>query len=423
MFVPDEHALRLPKYGFGGRRRSPAPSLLTRRPPFASLFRYLPTTSLRSGPAMRLLLPSLFIAAYVFLSLARPIPCRRLWKTAFGLTILAISQKYLFYQFVGGSFFKPALPISLLVTAEALYASLVVLFFAAVLKDIAGLLFWFARRAGLGVHLPLSAGSRCALLVTISLLAGIWGSFQAIRVPDIHTVEIRIPGLPPALDGVSLVQLSDIHIGPMLKRPWLERVVDRTNAADPDIIVITGDVIDGLPQELASEVEPLSRLRAKDGVFGVTGNHECYYDASGWKKTFRAMGIQMLENEHHVTSRGLILGGIPDRTEQRFGGEAPDTSKAFANAPAGPRILLAHQPRDAAALSTEGVQLQLSGHTHGGLLFFLAPLIASFNEGYVCGLYEVGQGQLYVSPGTGLWSGFSCRIGVPSEITRIVLCR
>ena len=131
----------------------------------------------------------------------------------------------------------------------------------------------------------------------------------------------------------------------------------------------------------------------------------------------------MLNNEHRVLPGGLVLGGVPDSTAERIGGRGPDVEAAFAGAPDGVRVLLCHKP-NGNGIPAPGVALQLSGHTHGGLIFFLAPLIGAYNAGYVNGLYSTPQGgQLYVNPGTGLWNGFSCRLGVPSEITRIVLHR
>jgi predicted MPP superfamily phosphohydrolase len=372
---------------------------------------------------MRLLLPSFLIAAYTFTSLILPLPVRLWQKAVLGFVALGVSMKYLGYHYFGGAFFRPELPDPVLIIAEALYAALLLLCFFALLKDAAAFLLWLSRRLGTGWHLPLTSTMRASLFTVLALAAGAWGTFQAVRVPDVKTVEITIPDLPPHLEGFTLVQLTDIHIGPLLKRTWLEAVVDKTSALAPDAVVITGDVIDGLPSELAQEVQPLAKLRARFGVFGVNGNHEYYYDAAGWQPVFRALGIDMLCNEHRVLPGGLVLGGVTDRTATRFGLPGPDVSRAFAGAPAGPRILLSHQPQFADMIPSDDVAPQLSGHTHGGLMFFLAPLIAHYNNGWVKGLYRSGKGQLYVSPGTGLWSGFSCRLGVPSEITRIILRR
>ena len=373
---------------------------------------------------MKLLLPSFLIAVYLFFSLVLPLKARPRTRAVLAVILLAVSQKYIFYQTFGGSFFRPELPVPVLLAAEALYASLIVLFFLSLIKDCVGLLLWLSRRMGASLHLPSTPNVRSSLLVTLALIAGTWGSFQAARVPDVHTVEVSIPNLPAELEGFSIVQLTDIHIGPLLKKGWLSSVVKKTNDINVDIAVITGDIIDGLPHDLKDELIPLSQLRARHGVFGVNGNHEYYYDAKGWLPVFRSLGVDMLINEHRVLPVGLVLGGVTDRNAPRFGQPAPDVDTAFSGAPEGPRVLLSHQPQLGDSIPASGIDLQLSGHTHGGLLFFLKPLIAHYNKGFVHGLYETAQGgQLYVSPGTGLWSGFSCRLGVGSEITRIVLKR
>ena len=373
---------------------------------------------------MKLLLPSLVIAAYLLFSLVRPMNLRLRSKFFLGALLFSVSLKYIFYEVVGGSFFRPELPVPVLLAAEALYASLVLLFFLALIKDGVALLCWLFRRVGIKRHLPFSPEVRASLLVLLALCSGVWGSAQAVRVPEVRTVEVALPELPAELEGFTIAQLTDIHIGPLLKGEWLSDVVKKTNDIKADVILLTGDYIDGLPSELADELRPLADLRAKHGVFGVNGNHEYYYDAKGWQPVFRSLGVDMLNNEHRVLPGGLVLGGVTDRNAPRFGQSAPDVEAAFSGAPAGPRILLSHQPQFGSSIPSAGVALQLSGHTHGGLLFFLKPLIAYYNKGFVSGLYlTVHGGLLYVSPGTGLWSGFSCRLGVPSEITRLVLKR
>lgn len=359
------------------------------------------------------------MAVYTFLSLVLPLKTGLWIKALIGAGLMAAGLKYAFYQVVGGGFFRPELPVPVMLTAEALYASLLILFALALVKDAAGLLLRLARLFGLPLHLPFTPNLRCVLLMVLSLACGAWGTWQAVRVPDVRTVNISLPNLPASLEGFTLVQLSDLHVGPVQKKDWLRSVVNRVNALSPDAVVITGDMIDGLPRALRGEMTPLAEVRAGYGVFGVTGNHEYYYDAPGWLKEFRALGIDMLNNEHRVLG-DLVLGGVPDATAARFGGQGPDAAAAFAGAPAGVRVLLSHKP-NGRGIPAPGVDLQLSGHTHGGLIFFLAPLIGAYNEGYVNGLYTTPQGGLlYVNPGTGLWNGFSCRLGVPSEITKFV---
>lgn len=371
---------------------------------------------------MRLAIPSLILCCYVIASLIAFLPCRPAVKVVTAIALLAVSQKYLFFELIGGSFLAPNLPRPLLLAMEVMYAALLILAFLLVIKDGLVVLLWLSRFLGTQWSLPFSPGARAMGLVLAALFLAGWGTWQSLRVPEVRTVEIRLARLPKALDGFNLVQLSDIHIGLLLGKEWLRGVVEKTNALAPDLVVLTGDMIDGSPEELGHEVAPLSELRAQHGIFGVTGNHEYYFQAERWLPVFQKMGIAMLNNEHMIVSvddADLVIAGLPDPAGRWHGGPKPDLQQALAGAPDAVRILLAHQPHS--ATGNTGVDLQLSGHTHGGHLFFLQWLIATFNGGLVKGLYAVGGMQLYVSPGTGIWEGFSCRLGVPSEITRIVL--
>lgn len=226
---------------------------------------------------MRLAIPSLVLFIYLVASLVVFVPCRPLVKTMVGIALFAISLKYLIYEKIGGSFIAPDLPRTLLLSMEILYSSSIILAFLLVLKDGLALLLWLSRCLGSSWHLPFTPAMRSGGLVVAALALGIYGTWQSMRVPDVRTVEITLPKLPVSLDGFSIVQLTDLHIGPF------------------------------------------------------------------------------------------------------------------------------------------------SGHTHGGHLFFLKWLISAFNGGLVEGLYNMGGRKLYVSPGTGIWAGFSCRVGVPSEITHIIL--
>lgn len=371
---------------------------------------------------MRLAIPTLIVFLYIFFRLVLPLPCRPVCKIGLSLALLAINLKYVLYEQVGGRFFVPDLPRPVLLAMETLYASMVILFFLLLARDILLLLLWLSRLFGSGWRLPFSLSATGAGLACLALGMGMYGVWQSVRVPDVRTVEIVSPKLPRALDGFSLVQLSDLHVGPLLKGNWLRAVVDKANALSPDVMVLTGDMIDGSPEWLKDDIAPLGDLRARYGVYGVTGNHEYYSGAEAWHPVFARLGVVMLHNEHRVVSAGggrLVIAGVPDLVEKQFGGEGPNISKALEGAPDAPCVLLAHQPRGAAA--NANVDIQLSGHTHGGMLFFLQGLIAFFNDGFVDGLYPVDGMSLYVSPGTGLWNGFSCRVGVPSEITCIVL--
>jgi len=373
---------------------------------------------------MRLALPTLILFLYIVVSLILWLPCRPWLKIATASVFFVIGLKYIVYEKIGGSFIAPNFPSSLLLTMEFLYSAMVILVFLLVIKDFLFLLLLISRWLGGSWYLPFTPAVRSTLLVCTALGLSLFGTWQSLRVPRVHSVNISLPGLPPELEGFSIAQLSDVHIGPLLKGSWLAEVVSRTNELDADLVVLTGDMIDGSPEELRKDIEPFRDLQARLGVYGITGNHEYYFNAKRWLQVFEDLGIIMLQNEQRIFSidgQNLILTGVPDQTAHQFGETGPDRRLLNGKDPDGIHILLQHRP---STVSTDdGIDLQLSGHTHGGHLFFLKWLIASFNGGLVGGVFDFHGPKLYVSPGTGVWSGFSCRLGAPPEITRIILRR
>ena len=243
------------------------------------------------------------------------------------------------------------------------------------------------------------------------------------RCPRVRRVAIPVVNLPAELDGYRIVQWSDVHVGPTIRRRFVESLVERTNAIGADAVVITGDLVDGYLDELREQVEPLSGLRARDGVFFVTGNHEYYWRASEWVAELQRLGLTFLKNSHRVIQRGearLVLAGITDPVGRYTHKSDPDA--ALAGAPADAfKVLLSHRPQAARAADRLGVGLQLSGHTHGGQ-FFPFNLVIRFFQPIVAGLHRVGQTWLYVSRGTGYW-GPPSRLGVHGEITLLELTR
>lgn len=257
-----------------------------------------------------------------------------------------------------------------------------------------------------------------AVLLTLS------GFFQARRIPRVNEVDIYLPDLPQELEGFSLVQLSDVHIGPTIRRGFVQAVVTRVNALQADMVAITGDVVDGKVDHLAHDVAPLGTLQSRHGTFLVTGNHEYYAGVDDWVRLFRQMGMQVLMNAHAVVNHlgaRLVVAGVTDYSAGKFDPQqASNPHVALAGSPDGVvRILLAHQPRSVKAALAAGADIQLSGHTHGGQFWpwnFLVPL----QQPFTAGLHRYHGLWLYVSRGTGYW-GPPMRFGAPSEITLLRL--
>ncbi|MBI4510133.1 MAG: metallophosphoesterase [Deltaproteobacteria bacterium] len=242
--------------------------------------------------------------------------------------------------------------------------------------------------------------------------------------PRVREIRVRLARLPRELDGTTIVQLTDMHVGPMLGPEFVADVVDRTNALKPDVIAITGDLVDGTVEQLRRAVSPIANLQAKHGVFFVTGNHEYYSGADPWIAELSRLGVRVLRNERVQVGEdasSFDLAGVDDYSARRLArGHGPDLPRALAGRdPSRELVLLAHQPRAAFEAARLGVGLQLSGHTHGGQIWPFKYIVA-LQQPFVAGLDRVGDMTLYTSPGTGFW-GPPMRLGTRSEITKIVL--
>ena len=263
------------------------------------------------------------------------------------------------------------------------------------------------------------------LVVGLGVLATVVGFAGARRRARVVEIEVPLRNLPPALHGFSIAQISDVHVSTTIRRTYVERIVDAVNALKPDMIALTGDFVDGAVIELAPHTAPLQRLYAPHGAFFVTGNHEYYSGANAWATEFRRLGLRVLLNEHAVIEHNgvsLIVAGVTDFSAHHFDpAQRNDPQAALAGAPgnAAAKILLAHQPRSAAAASQAGFDLQLSGHTHGGQ-FWPWNLFVRFYQPFTAGLHRLNALWVYVSRGTGYW-GIPNRFGAPSEITRLRL--
>ena len=284
----------------------------------------------------------------------------------------------------------------------------------------------------LGAHLLLPAqqaaslvapSGRWTLALTVFVTAA--GLVIARRLPRIVHVDIPVSGLPEALHGFSIAQISDVHVGPTIKRGFVERIVALVNSLKTDLIAVTGDLVDGSVEQLSTHTAPLAGLAAHHGVYFVTGNHEYYSGERAWTAEIRRLGMQVLKNEHVVLQHkgaSLVLAGVTDLSAHHFdAAQHSDPAAALRGSPAdaGAKILLAHQPNSAPAAAGAGFDVQLSGHTHGGQ-FWPWNWFVGFFQPFTGGLYRLKNLSVYVSRGTGYW-GPPNRFGVPSEITRIRL--
>ncbi|MCY1022458.1 metallophosphoesterase [Pyxidicoccus sp. MSG2] len=251
-----------------------------------------------------------------------------------------------------------------------------------------------------------------------------YGSWRAFSPPLVTELAVKIPKLPRALDGLTLVQLTDIHVGPFIRRRYMDALVEQANALRPDLFAITGDLVDGDVPTLGGAVSALSGLKSRYGSFFVTGNHDYYSGDDAWTEFLQSLGIQVLRNRHvriGDTGASLDLVGVDDWSGGRRGNkQGYDLDRALdGRDPDRAAVLLAHQPANFTVAAERGMDLQISGHTHGGQLVPMTFFIGLAWE-HAAGLYRHGDSHIYVSRGCGFW-GPPMRVGSPPEIVKLVL--
>ncbi len=342
------------------------------------------------------------------------------------MVLLLCAAKFICFEAFGGDPFAPQLPASVIWIWNWAYSTLIILFFLTVPCLLVRLLV----RGVLKVDCP-----SVVWLIALPLVAGllaVWGCVNGARLPEVEEVELSFDNLPAELDGYRVLQLSDIHASASAPRERTAEIVARANAVGADLICLTGDYFDGLAKNQFRNVAPLKDLRAKDGVLAVTGNHEYYFDTFNWMERFSTLtNITFLTNACVSPREGLVVGGVRDSTGHLQGGfPPPDPDEAFASATNGAfRILLQHRPyvRYEAFLDrtpSAKVDLQLSGHTHGGIVPGLSLLVSVHNNGFVRGVYEGADGRkVHVSAGVSQWAGFPLRYLNDPKMTVITLRR
>jgi predicted MPP superfamily phosphohydrolase len=309
------------------------------------------------------------------------------------------------------------------VTADALLGVAWVLFFWSVLGQLLrlGLLV-----SGVGDPTRSRVVAAAVVVVVLALLA--WGYSEAMRVPRTRHVDVVIPRLGGGLDGLRVAMITDTHYGPIDRSRWSAAVKDRVNELDADIVCHVGDIADGTVAVREAQAAPLAAMRGRLARVYVTGNHEYYGEAQSWLDYMAGIGWDVLHNRHLVVERSgdrLVVAGVDDATAMGSGldGHGADLGAALASAdPDLPVLLLAHQPKQVRQAVDAGVDLQISGHTHGGQIWPFNFLVR-LDQPVVQGLSSHGERtQLYTSRGTGFW-GPPLRVFAPSEITLLTLRR
>jgi predicted MPP superfamily phosphohydrolase len=289
------------------------------------------------------------------------------------------------------------------------------------LHALAGGVAWAA-----GSELPDTAhAARAQAALVLGVVAGVGtlALVSGLRPPELQRIEIPLARWPAALDGFRIAQISDIHIGPLRDRRFSKQLTERVNALAPDLVCVTGDLVDGSARLLADEVAPFGALRAKHGVYFVTGNHDHYSGADDWVGVIAKLGLVPLRNRHvtlQCEGASFVLAGVDDHRGGFGDGQREDLPLALSGVdPSLPVVLMAHDPGTFKRASRSGVDLQLSGHTHGGQIWpfrWLVRLVTPFVEGR----HARDGAELYVSRGTGFW-GPPMRLFAPAEITELVL--
>lgn len=354
------------------------------------------------------------------------LPRRWLLAVSVGMFIMWLSIPIT----TSGRLWSPSLASRLAWISMPWMALVGLLFVVSVALHISRGLAWTTRRA-LRREVPDAMSRRTFLArvtsgaaVTVAGASVARGMTQARGDHEIVTVEFVLPKLPKTLDGFSIVQLSDLHVGLTIDREFVQRVVDLTNKLSPDLIALTGDLVDGPVNDLADDIAPLGSLRAKHGVFAVTGNHEYYAGVDAWIAAISKLDVRFLRNELVTIRDGdaaFDLAGVDDQSAKGHRGHGENLPAATKTRdPSRALVLLAHQPRQVRRAANHGVDLQLSGHTHGGQIWPWHYIVRLQQGGLLAGRYTHENTQLYVTRGCGYW-GPPVRLLAPLEITRVIL--
>ncbi len=370
---------------------------------------------------------SLLMAAFIIYRVILPLKIRKVWKVLLSAAaVMACCKNQITHLLGGPMFFAPDLPGWFLLPAAWIYATAFLLFFGLVFLEIVRLaanLICYCRNHRKPPEEYRRKFWKISLgLIPLAALLAAFGLYRGMADPAIREMTMQFENLPKEADGCRIAVLADLHADRITTSPKIRRIVELTNRLEPDLTVLLGDYVDGKVPARGQELLPLKSLRAKYGVYAIPGNHEYYSGWHEWRPFLSSCGLNLLENLHVRLPNGIYLAGVSDPAARGFGEPVPDIAKALHGIPQGSFILLlAHRPGQAHAAAKSGAALQLSGHTHGGMVYGLDWFVGQFNGGFVSGLYEVGGMKLYVSNGSSIWNGFPIRLGRESEITLITL--
>ena len=361
----------------------------------------------------------IIVCVYEAVSLILPLKLPMFVKIIMAVILFSGLMKMFVYRRTSSGFELIEYPYWVTFALTVIYNFVIVVVFMLLVKDIVFILWKIFSRT------PFPASTASLVVLVIGLCATFYGTYEGLRVPGVNVHDVKISGLGREFDGMRIAMMVDIHADELTDREFVRTVTEKTNALSPDVILIPGDFVDGTVKNRYADIEPLKDLKARFGVYGVTGNHEYYYDYDNWTNTLWDMGIKILMNEHVEIVSGddkLIIAGLPDPTGGQMGRMARDIDAALKDIPENvPVILMDHQPRFVPENAERGVALQVSGHTHGGQMPGIYQLVKRANRGFVRGWYDVGSMRLYVSPGTSQWNGFALRLFDPAEITLFTL--
>jgi predicted MPP superfamily phosphohydrolase len=367
---------------------------------------------------------------YFWIKLIKNTGMPQLWKSI-GISVLVVLLLYLLTAMLLSQYLSTKYSQPLLWIAYLWMGIMMLLFITLLFTDLIKVILYFYSKFTISNEFAVDIERRqfiSGLLAlgssAIVLIASGISVINYYSKPFVNKIQITLSGLPKIFNGFKIVQISDLHIGQLMTRSKLEEIVQQVNSLEPDLIAITGDLVDGSIKLLSNEVKPIMHLKAKKGIFFVTGNHEYYSGVENWISEIEKFGIRVLSNENIEINDGndsFYIAGVNDHEAKRFGEKhAADFNKTLSGLDKNRKvILLAHQPIAVREAAEYGVDLVLSGHTHGGQIWPFNYLVY-FQQPYIKGFYAYKKTKLFVNQGTGCW-GPPMRLGTKNEITEVTL--